>query len=171
MALVIVIILFIWALQYYSQPALPPSAITSANVLEQNYYPVKRIVDGDTFIYLIGDEERTVRILGADTPETKDPRKPVQCFGEEANNAANKILAGQSVRLERDLTALNVDMYGRELRYVYLPDGTMVNRYLIENGFAHVTRQSPFRLQQEFVNLENEARIAGRGLWSPQACN
>jgi len=40
-----------------------------------------RVVDGDTIV-LDGNEK--VRLIGVDTPETKDPRKPVQYFGKEA---------------------------------------------------------------------------------------
>ena len=45
---------------------------------------VVHVSDGDTIsVDLAGRVER-VRILGADTPEVVDPRKPVQCFGPEA---------------------------------------------------------------------------------------
>lgn len=170
-ALAILIVVFVLALQYFSTPVVETHASLSTNVLDHNYYPVKRVVDGDTFIYIKNGEDHIVRMLGSDTPETKDPRKPVQCFGKEASEVTTQVLTGKSVRLEADPTALNIDMYKRELRYVYLQDGIMINRYLIENGFAHVTRQSFFQLQQEFVNLENEARIAGKGLWAQGACN
>jgi endonuclease YncB( thermonuclease family) len=46
---------------------------------------VTRVVDGDTIVVAgIG----TVRLIGVDTPETVDPRKPVESFGQEANEAA-----------------------------------------------------------------------------------
>ena len=38
-------------------------------------------MDGDTII-LNGNER--VRLIGVDTPETVDPRRPVQYFGKEA---------------------------------------------------------------------------------------
>ena len=41
---------------------------------------VTRVVDGDTII--VGDER--VRLIGVDTPETKKPGTPVQCFGKKA---------------------------------------------------------------------------------------
>lgn len=41
-----------------------------------------------------------VRLIGVDTPETKDPRKPVQCFGVEASNHTGQLLSlGTKVRL------------------------------------------------------------------------
>src|SRR4051812_6198269 len=43
---------------------------------------VTHVVDGDTIEVRVGGHVEKVRLLGIDTPETKDPRKPVQCFGE-----------------------------------------------------------------------------------------
>ncbi len=47
---------------------------------------VVRDIDGDTIDVRLSDGRiERIRILGADTPETKDPRKPVQCYGPEAS--------------------------------------------------------------------------------------
>ena len=59
-----------------------------------------------------------IRMIGLDTPETVDPRKPVQCFGREASAQANTILGGQSVYLETDPSQDTVDKYSRTLAYV-----------------------------------------------------
>ena len=45
-----------------------------------------RDVDGDTIVAHVGGRDEPVRLLGIDTPETKDPRKPVQCYGHEASS-------------------------------------------------------------------------------------
>lgn len=47
---------------------------------------VERVVDGDTII--VADVGR-VRLIGVDTPESVDPRRPVQFFGKEASAFAN----------------------------------------------------------------------------------
>jgi micrococcal nuclease len=59
-----------------------------------------------------------LRLIGMDTPETVDPRKPVQCFGREASNRAKAVLTGQSVQFEADGSQDERDRYGRLLRYV-----------------------------------------------------
>ena len=47
---------------------------------------VIRDVDGDTVIARFADgREEKIRLLGVDTPEVVDPRKPVQCFGHVAS--------------------------------------------------------------------------------------
>ena len=59
----------------------------------QILFLVKRAVDGDTL--RIHDGNR-VRLIGVDTPETVDPRRPVQRFGKEAS-AFTKRMVGTGV--------------------------------------------------------------------------
>jgi micrococcal nuclease len=73
---------------------------------------VVRVVDGDTVVIA---PDTTVRLIGIDTPETVDPRKPVQCFGREASAYAHLLLDGRSVSLEYDPTQGRLDRYGRTL--------------------------------------------------------
>lgn len=58
------------------------------------------------------------------------------------------------------------DKYGRLLAYVYLEDGTFVNAWLVENGYAMVMTVPPnVKYQELFLKLQREARGARRGLW------
>src|SRR3989338_1223221 len=50
-----------------------------------DFVRVTRVVDGDTIEVEFGGKVERVRYIGIDTPETVDPRKPVQCFGAEAS--------------------------------------------------------------------------------------
>lgn len=147
------------------------SSNSQANLINKGLAKVVKVIDGDTFVYSQNDEEKTVRLLGIDTPETVDPRKPVQCFGKEASNQLHSLLDGQEVRLEADPTANEHDRYAREMRYVYLTDGLMVNRHMVANGYAHSTPDYQFTYRDEFVNLEKEASINQKGLWNPAVCN
>lgn len=52
------------------------------------------VVDGDTVTL---NDGRTVRIIGIDTPETVAPGKPVECWGPEATEFAQRTLLNQSV--------------------------------------------------------------------------
>jgi micrococcal nuclease len=136
-----------------------------------NTYRVTKVVDGDTFVVDIDGSAVTVRLIGLDTPETVDPRKPVQCFGREASDKAKEILAGARVRLETDASQDTYDKYGRLLAYAFLPDGTLFNRYMIEEGFGHeYTYRTPYKYQTEFKAAEEAARIAKKGLWADDAC-
>lgn len=41
---------------------------------------VVRVVDSDTIIVRIGRKEERVQLIGINTPESVDPRRPVECF-------------------------------------------------------------------------------------------
>ena len=68
----------------------------------QGPFTVTKVVDGDTIRVDDNGQTLKIRMIGLDTPETVDPRKPVQCFGLEASAQAKTILGGQSVYLETD---------------------------------------------------------------------
>ncbi|NLH48650.1 MAG: thermonuclease family protein [Myxococcales bacterium] len=129
---------------------------------------VTRAVDGDTLAIQIDGHKDKVRLIGVDTPETVDPRKPVQYFGKEASAFTHKMADGKTVRLELDQASAATnhrDKYGRLLAYVFLPDGTLLNAELIRQGYGHAYTRYPFAKMEEFRALEREAREAGRGLW------
>ena len=82
-----------------------------------------KVVDGDTIHVNSNGQKLKIRMTGLDTPETVDPRKPVQCFGLEASAQAKTILGGQQVYLETDPSQDAVDKYGRTLAYIWTPPG------------------------------------------------
>jgi len=127
---------------------------------------VTRVVDGDTMKVRIGGRTETVRLIGVDTPETVDPRKPVQYFGEEASEFMTKLALGERVWLEPDPQCSDRDKYRRLLRYVYLSDGTLLNAEIIAQGFGFAYTRYPFDRMKEFKKLERRARREGRGLWA-----
>jgi len=128
---------------------------------------VERVVDGDTILVSGGG---TVRLIGVDTPETKDPRRPVGCFGREASRFTASLLPrGTRVRLVGDVEQR--DRYDRTLAYVYrVGDGLFVNAELLRQGYAQVLTIPPnVAHAEEFVSLAGQARAAGAGLW--RACD
>lgn len=135
-------------------------------------YAVLRVVDGDTIAVSINDKSETIRLIGIDTPETVDPRKPVQCFGKEASDKTKELLAGQRVVLEKDASQGERDKYGRMLAYVFRADGLFVNEYLVAQGYAHeYTYNLPYKYQVEFKVAQAAAKAQGLGLWAPDACS
>lgn len=136
---------------------------------------IVRVVDGDTFVAKLDNEEAewTVRMLGINTPETVDPRKPVECFGKEASNRLKELLpAGSRILLVADPAADERDKYGRLLRNVFLADGTDVNAAMVLDGYAYAYLSFPLNQERknELYNLEKEAEFLEKGLWSPKAC-
>jgi micrococcal nuclease len=128
---------------------------------------IVRVVDGDTVVVRLAGEEERVRLIGIDTPESVDPRAPVECFGAEASARTAELLPpGTEVRLVRDAEAR--DRYGRLLAYVYRrDDDTFVNLALAEEGYASVLTYPPnVAHTAELVAAAASAREEGRGLWS-----
>lgn len=148
---------------YASSPAstsLNAQKTSEDNKLSDGSVKVTRIIDGDT-IEIEGGER--VRYIGIDTPETVDPRKPVQCFGVEASKKNKELIEGQMVRLEKDIT--DRDKYNRLLRYVWVGD-TFVNLELVKQGFAQSYSYPPdIKYQDQIVAAQQQAREVKRGLW------
>ncbi len=123
------------------------------------------VADGDTIeIDMNGVRER-VRFIGVDTPETQDPRTSVQCFGQAASAYTKELLGTSPVRLEADPTNTNRDRYNRLLRYVYLPDGRLINAEIIKAGYGFAYVLFPFEKLEEFRSYEDAARAENKGLW------
>lgn len=135
-------------------------------------YRVVKVVDGDTMDVEIDGEIERLRLIGIDTPETVDPRKDVQCFGKEASNKSKELLEGNFVTLESDDTQSERDKYKRLLVYVYLPDGTSFNKYMIEEGYAYeYTYDEAYKYQSEFKQAQLNAQSSNKGLWNPSTCS
>ena len=149
-----------------------PQLASATAIYGTSSYLVVRVVDGDTIdIERAGVRER-VRLIGINSPESVDPRRPVECFGKEASKYASSILGGQRVTVASDPTQSTKDKYGRSLFYVYLPGGRSFNELMIEEGYAHeYTYHTPYRYQQEYKAAERDARANMRGLWASTTCN
>ena len=130
------------------------------------YYPVTYVVDGDTFKVEVNQKEITIRVLGINTPETVDPRKPVECYGPEASKQAKTLLEGQKVRLVFNPNREMIDKYGRYLAYAYRDDGLFYNEVMIKDGYAReYTFGTPYSFQSEFRADQKVAQKAKLGLW------
>jgi micrococcal nuclease len=127
---------------------------------------VVRVVDGDTVVVDIDGHDETVRLIGIDTPETKKPNTPVECFGPEATAHLQDLLpAGTAVRVEPDVEAR--DRYDRLLAYLHrVADGRFVNLAMVADGFANQLTVPPnVAHEPSFRAAAREARDTDRGLW------
>jgi len=135
---------------------------------------VVRVVDGDTAVIRVNGEDRRVRFLGVDTPETVHPTKGVQPHGKEASNFTKETLTARDVWLEYDKNP--TDRYNRHLAYVWLSkpekinDETirrdMFNAKLLAQGYAKVMIIKPNnRYEKLFKEIQNEAEKSKLGIW------
>ena len=155
-------------------PAMSPVSISSIPIQDldkRQYHRVVKVVDGDTIDVVIDNKIERLRLIGLDTPETVDPRKPIECFGLKASGKAKQLLLNKEVYLEADASQGDRGSYGRLLRYVFLKDGTHYNLEMIKQGYAHeYTYKIPYKYQLEFKQAQTVARQAQLGLWHPEAC-
>jgi len=132
---------------------------------------VSRVVDGDTVEVRQPDgRTTTVRILGIDTPETKHPKRGVECWGPEATGFARGALLGQDVTLVRDPSQDGTDRYGRILAEVVRADGWNYSVEAARAGAAEsyvYSVRRPARVTVAVQVAEREAQAAGRGMWGP----
>jgi micrococcal nuclease len=126
---------------------------------------VTEVVDGDTINIspaINGNDE--VRLIGMDTPETRDPSEEIEPYGPEASAYAVSKLSGVDIEMEFDQE--RTDQYGRLLAYVYPAGGEMFNMDLVEEGYAQAYPYPPnTRYEDRFAAAQDEARDAGLGIW------
>jgi endonuclease YncB( thermonuclease family) len=140
----------------------------AAEVNQPGLYTVVKYDDGDTIMVNMNGTTETLRFVGVDTPETHDPRKTVQCYGPEASAFTKKLIsdAGGKVRLSSDSESTNRDRYDRLLRYIYLPDGRLVQDELLKTGHAFYYPYFPFTKSEQFAAEQAAAKKANVGLWA-----
>lgn len=125
-----------------------------------------RVVDGDTIVVNINNEDFTVRLIGIDAPESvacedylEKSGKENSEAGKEASEYTSFLLSNYDyVYLQKDVS--DEDRYGRLLRYVWLEVPTdefdigeiateMLNGVLITEGYAEVATYYPDVMHEE----------------------
>ena len=131
------------------------------------------IYDGDT---LKIDPVGKVRLIGIDTPERENSKRDQYLIKQGVSAARQrqiyqrakefniKQVKGQRVTLLLDDSPR--DRHGRLLAYVHLPDGRLLNRLLLEQGLAVVYRRFKFKMKEDFLAAEKQARESKTGLWA-----
>lgn len=128
----------------------------------EDWGQVISVVDGDTVDLLVAGQEQRIRLILVDTPEVFGG---TDCYGPEASARTKALLPpGTVVELVRDVS--ETDRFGRLLRYIYLPDGRMLNEVLVAEGFATLATYPPDIAEVDRIRAaQTAARDAGRGLW------
>lgn len=129
------------------------------------------VVDGDTLDAAFAVDghriEERIRLIGIDTPETKKPDSPVECFGvEAAQRLAQLVPPGTAIMVERDVESR--DVYGRLLAHVSRhDDGSSVNLRMLAEGYAVTLVIAPnVAHSSAYASAERAARRARLGLWA-----
>ena len=133
---------------------------TNSEEVKANTYRVVRVVDGDTFVVDFNGTEEKVRLIGIDTAESVHPDASKNtAAGVTASEYTKSLLTGKSVELEFDVQQR--DKYGRLLAYAYL-DGYMLNKKLLEDGYAVVATYPPnVKYVDEFKAISKQSSAFG----------
>lgn len=129
---------------------------------------VKRVIDGDTFLAKVGQEEFLVRLLYVNTPESvhRDKKQNIP-MGKVASDWLVEKIEGKTVVLELPPNADSLDFFSRRLALVYL-NGELINQQIIEAGLSpYFTKygKAAEPLHSQLVNAEKKARNLHRGIW------
>lgn len=165
LALIGILCLVVLALTLAPHIKIPTFATTPVKTTP-GFYKVTEVYDGDTIAVNMDGHIEKVRFIGVDTPETHKPNSPVECGGPEASDFTHKELDNNQVRLEADPTNQNRDRYDRLLRYVYLQDGTLYNKFLITEGYGTPYTTYPFQKKLEFIEAGKQAKLQNKGVWA-----
>lgn len=141
------------------EPAPPKVAyFQPGESLPDGQYSVYRIIDGDTLTVLEGDVQRSVRVLGVDSPERGE------AFRDESSTFASALLIGATVTLTKD--SQPIDGYGRALAYVTLPGGQDYSLLMLQAGLAVPFDRYPVKLTALYDAASAGAESVGKGLYA-----
>lgn len=131
----LVIVLTIFAVKSCKEVTNNPTESKFSNPFIDDSCTVKvyRVVDGDTFEFIIERDTIDVRVLELDCFESRRGTRLNEqaasvgidsevalLIGQAAKTFANDYLVGKNVKLIRDRNESNIDSFGRLLRKVYV---------------------------------------------------
>jgi endonuclease YncB( thermonuclease family) len=148
---------------------IPPRPLVKAPIGGTEVGRVVSVFDGDTVLVSTWKGRMKMRPIGIDAPT----------WGEEGADTAREVLRellphNQWIRFSLDRR--RTDNFGRELVYLFGPDGTLVNQAMLRRGAAISQIDPPdrkgslrnVRYARQLAAAEAWARQHARGLW--EAC-
>jgi endonuclease YncB( thermonuclease family) len=122
---------------------------------------IRWVIDGDTVIL---DDGRRIRYLGINAPEINHKNQQGQPYAFVAKRFNRKLVTGRRIRLE--FGPKKKDRYGRVLAYLFLADGTFVNRELLARGYGYFYPTAiPGKYDHLLLKTQRTAMAAGIGIW------
>jgi len=132
------------------------------------------MIDPDSLLVKENGKLKIVQMIGADSPELTGPLKGHQCDDYKVlSAAAGYFKTNREISLVIDGKAGEKDVYGRDLLYVYLPDGSLYNEKLLKDGLAREfnPENKDYKYKNDFLKAQEQAKANGAGIWDPKGCN
>jgi len=126
-------------------------------------------VDGDTFHVNINNKKQTVRMIAIDTPESVHPQKEEEYYGKESSEyVCNRLKNAKTIEIEYDENSDKTDKYDRLIAWVFV-DGTLLQKELVENGYAKVAYlYDDYKYTKLLEESQELASINKLGIWSQE---
>ena len=149
--------------------------------LIRNFHFLSRAVDGDGLILknILNNSEEEIRFLGIDAPEIKPCKKLIQderethmagqllmMLGRQSFNFLIELIPPGTKLIVKTESKNYLDIYGRTLAYVYMPDGRCVNEIMVAEGYAKPYSRFYCRELTNYQILNMKAKNEKRGLYS-----
>lgn len=140
------------------------------NIYAKENVKYSACVDGDTIKVILNKEEKTVRLLAIDAPESVKPNSKIEYYGKEASEyTCNKIKKAKKIQLEYDSNSDKVDKYDRLLAWVYV-DGNLLQSELVEKGYAKVAYlYGDYKYTSTLQEKQELASAKSIGIWNEEA--
>ena len=150
--LISAVLLFLFSL-YSKYQAVKP--------LPEGMVKVVEVHDGDTISVFLNGRREKVRLIGIDAPEIGQ-----QLWGQMAKEHLRELLEHSDWVVAMEFDVQDRDKYGRLLRYVTTPDGSMLNIQMLKDGYAMLFTLPPnIRHVGELRNAQHEAKGKSIGIW------
>jgi micrococcal nuclease len=126
--------------------------------------------------------------LDKDAIRSHQDKKTIQELGKRSSDFVKRLIQSKHVEIKTDPLNSNPDKYGRTLAYIWfdcskppteylqylkikdepwIPQKLMLNRVLIQCGYANAYTNFPFQHLDDFRDYERTARENKLGLWAP----
>lgn len=135
-------------------------------------YTVLEVIDWDTIKISYNWEERSIRLIWVDTPESYTTRFwYIECYWNEAKNYLKNLIENKEVKLEFDETQAKEDKYSRLLGYVIYNNENLNNKLIQEWYWFEYTYDKKYNYQDNFLNSQKQAKELKKWLWAENTCN
>lgn len=135
-------------------------------ILKTGEYKVEKVVDWDTFTFLLDWELVYARMIWIDAPEHSSLRYwYIELFSKESTNFLKEKVEWKTVKLEYDNSQAKIDKYWRHLVYVFLKDENINNTMILEWFAKEYTYNKKYKYSDLFKKSEKNAKNNKIWIW------
>ena len=130
--------------------------LSSPVYADQYQATVIKVIDGDTIWVKSNNKHIKVRLSYIDAPELR------QKHGVHSRDKLSELVLNKNV----EINTYRKDRYNRHLGEVYIFNSSksvFINAVMLKSGNAWVYKR--YRNNEYLINLENNARMANKGIW------